>query len=97
MTQSHIAVRLLSALLALQGAFTLLALALRPYISAVLNCIEVVCGCLDIAYMAITTAAYLHTGGHKPDHMAVSRPRIGRLLGGSQPPCQPMGRHCAGR
>jgi hypothetical protein len=61
--QSQVAVQLLSLLLALQGAFTLLALALRPYISVVLNIIEVACGFLDVAYLAVTMAAYQHTNG----------------------------------
>ncbi len=62
--------RLLFALLALQGAFTLLTVALRPYISAVLNIIEVACGCLDAAYLALTIAAYRHT----PAMVAVAVP-----------------------
>ncbi len=62
-TQTRTAISLLSLLLALQAAFTLLALALRPYISVVLNCIEIACSCLDIAYLAATMAAYLHTSG----------------------------------
>jgi hypothetical protein len=57
------AVRLVAGTLALQATFTLLALLLRPYISVVLNSIEVACGSLDVAYLAITAAAYLHTGG----------------------------------
>ncbi len=55
--------RLLVLLLALQATFTLLALTLRPYISAVLNGMEVVCGCLDIVSIALTAAAYVHTSG----------------------------------
>ncbi len=61
--QSGVALQLLGALLALQGAFTLLALVLRPYISAVLTSIEVACGCLDVAYLAVTMATYFHTSG----------------------------------
>ena len=62
--QADTAVGLLALLLVLQSTFTLLALALRPYISAVLNCLEVACGCLEVAYLAITMATYLHTRGH---------------------------------
>ncbi len=61
--QPSTAVRLLVLLLALQATFTLLALALRPYISAVLNGMEVVCGCLDMVSIALTAAAYVHTSG----------------------------------
>ncbi len=57
------AVCLLAGLLALQAAVTALALALRPYISAALNCIEVACGCLETASLSLTVAAYIHTGG----------------------------------
>ncbi len=57
-------------MLVLQAAFTLLALALRPYISAVLNCIEIACGCLDVAYLALTMAAYLHSWGQVLDKAA---------------------------
>ena len=57
------AVKVLSALLALQASFTLFALALRPYISGVLNCIEVICGCFDVTCLALTMGAYLHTSG----------------------------------
>ncbi len=64
--QPHVALPLLAALLGLQGVFTLLALALRPYISVVLNIIEVASGCLEIVYLALTMAAYMYTQGALP-------------------------------
>jgi hypothetical protein len=57
------AVQLLWGLVALQAAFTVLLLALRPYNSTLLNGIEVACSCLDIAYLALTIATYLHIKG----------------------------------
>jgi hypothetical protein len=52
-------------LVALQTAFTLLALTLRPYISTVLNGLEVACSCLELAYLTITAAAYMHMARSK--------------------------------
>jgi hypothetical protein len=46
-----------------QASFTLLVLVLRPYISRLLNIIEVLCSCLEIAYLALTMAAYHITQG----------------------------------
>jgi hypothetical protein len=85
------AVRLVAFLLAVQTTYTLLALALRPYNSVVLNCIEVVCGCLDAVTMALTMVAYMHTSGEasaragteKPAHLQVRACR--HELG---PPCR---------
>ncbi len=72
--QAIVAVRLLGAVLALQTAFTVLALALRPYISLVLNCIEVACGCLEIAYLSLSVAAYMHNRGAARQSDAPSTP-----------------------
>ena len=49
---------LLGVLLALQAAFTLHVLAVWPYISQVLNLIELVCGCLEVAYLGVTISVY---------------------------------------
>ena len=82
------AVALLGLLLALQACFTLLVLALRPYISAVLNAIELSTSCLELAILVLTMAAYQHTRGdiHMPrdSHLQVG----GRLAG-----CNVAGRH----
>lgn len=48
----------------LQGCFTLLVVALRPYISVVLNMIEISCSCLEVAILGLTTAAYLYINGN---------------------------------
>jgi hypothetical protein len=50
-------------LLGVQASFTLLVLVLRPYISRLLNIIEVACSCLEMAYLALTMAAYHVTQG----------------------------------
>ncbi len=55
--------QLLWGLVALQAAFTVLLLALRPYNSTLLNIVEVACSSLDVAYLALTIATYLHTKG----------------------------------
>jgi hypothetical protein len=54
---------LLGLLLALQAAFTLHVLAVWPYISQVLNLVELVCGCLEVAYLGVTIAVYNYMQG----------------------------------
>ena len=44
----HTAITLLGLLLGLQSCFTLLVLVLRPYLSSVLNAIELSCSCLEL-------------------------------------------------
>jgi hypothetical protein len=41
-------------LLALQAAFALRVLTVWPYISQVLSLVELVCGCLEVAYLGVT-------------------------------------------
>jgi hypothetical protein len=65
----------LGVLLGVQASFTLLVLVLRPYISRLLNIIEVACSCLEMAYLALTMAAYHVTQGSiaKEGRVSVSR------------------------
>jgi hypothetical protein len=54
---------LLGVMTGLQACFALHALVQWPYISQVLNCVELGCGVLEVAFLSVTIAAYSHTQG----------------------------------
>ena len=55
---------LLGLLVALQAGFTLHVLVVWPYISQVLNLIELSCSCLEVAYLGVTIAVYNYMQGN---------------------------------
>jgi hypothetical protein len=65
---------LLGLLVGLQACYTLYTLLLWPYISVVLNCVELASSCLELGYLCTTIAVYTHMRGNiqlKDQHVKV--------------------------
>lgn len=56
--QPHRALWVLSSVIVSQGSTTLVVAALKPFVSTVLNVMEVTCGVMDTATLILTAVAY---------------------------------------
>lgn len=59
-TRPACALPIIASLIGFQVAFTLVAAALRPFVSAFLNFLEVACGAVDLTLLVLVALVYLH-------------------------------------